>query len=157
MSAFPAWTISLLRRGWQVLVVVGMLVLLFTALVLTRPSADAAGPYRVPHDPRIEDRLGIRVERAAVVADGGIVEIRYTVLDGQKASRFQNDTHHPPVLRSERRRGDVYRAALMKQGHDLRPGQTYYILYLNNGGAIRSGDTIDIDAGGIHLQHVPVR
>jgi hypothetical protein len=92
-----------------------------------------------------------------VVADGGIVELRYTVLDGQKASKFQNDVHHPPVLRSERRKGDVYRAALMKQGHELRPGQTYYILYLNNGHAIRSGETLEVEAGGAKLQHVPVR
>jgi hypothetical protein len=45
----------------------------------------------------------------------------------------------------------------MKQGHELRPGQTYYILYLNNGNAIRSGETLDVEANGFHLPHVPVR
>ncbi|WP_103343839.1 hypothetical protein [Amycolatopsis sp. CA-126428] len=119
--------------------------------------ADAGKPYTVPSDSKMEGSLGIRVQQAAVVADGGIVELRYTVLDSQKASRFQNDVHHPPVLHSERRQGDVYRAALMKQGHELRPGQTYYILYLNNAHAIRSGETLSIEAGGSKLQHVPVR
>ncbi|MET8846788.1 hypothetical protein [Amycolatopsis sp. NPDC004625] len=119
--------------------------------------AGAGKPYAVPSDANMESSLGIRVQQAAVVADGGIVELRYTVLDSQKASRFQNDVHHPPVLRSERRQGEVYRAALMKQGHELRPGQTYYILYLNNAHAIRSGETLSIEAGGSKLPHVPVR
>ena len=41
----------------------------------------------------------------------------------------------------------AWRAALMKQGHDLRPGQSYYILYLNNASAIKRGDKIEISAG----------
>ena len=128
------------------------------ALVWAAQAPAGAGkPYTVPSDAKMESSLGIRVQQAAVVADGGIVELRYTVLDSQKASRFQNDVHHPPVLHSERRKGDVYRAALMKQGHELRPGQTYYILYLNNAHAIRSGETLEIEAGGSKLQHVPVR
>jgi hypothetical protein len=79
------------------------------------------------------------------------------VLDTQKGSAFQNDTKHPPVLRSERNGKVAWRAALMKQGHELRPGQTYYILYLNNGSAIKRGDKIEITAGSNKLVHVPVR
>jgi hypothetical protein len=45
----------------------------------------------------------------------------------------------------------------MRQGHELRPGQSYYILYLNNQRAIRPGDTLEIDAGGQTLAKVPVR
>jgi hypothetical protein len=147
------------RRGAVRIAVLAVLVLGFAAALVWRVQtpADAGKPYRVPEDRQLESSLGIRISQAAVVADGGLVEIRYTVLDGQKASTFQNDVHHPPVLHSERRTGDVYRAALMKQGHELRPGQTYYILYLNNANAIRSGETLEIDAGGAQLQHVPVR
>jgi hypothetical protein len=121
------------------------------------PTAAARGPYRVPQDPSMESSLGIRIKQIAVVGDGGLVEVRYTVLDSQKASRFQNDTHHPPVLRSERRSGVVYRTALMKQGHELRPGQTYYLLYLNNANTVRSGEPVEVSAGGTKLRHVPVR
>jgi hypothetical protein len=99
----------------------------------------------------------VRFSQAAVVADGGLVELRYVVLDTQKASAFQNDIKHPPTLRNERNGKTAWRAALMKQGHELRPGQSYYLLYLNNQGAIKRGDKIAIDAGQRHLQHVPVR
>lgn len=120
-------------------------------------AAEAKSDYRVPTDPAMENSLGIRVDAAQLVAGDGIVEVRYTVLDAQKASKFQNDVHHPPVLHSERRAGDVYRTALMKQGHDLRPGQSYYVLYLNNANTIRRGDTIEIADGPNHLAHIPVR
>lgn len=146
------------RTPFRVLVV-GLAVALLGALAAQfGAGAFAARPYQVPTDPGVESELGIRVERVALVADTGIVEIRYTVLDNQKASRFQNDVHHPPTLRSEQHGGNIYRTALMKQAHDLRPGQTYYVLYLNNGGAVHRGDTIELNTLGNHkLAHLPVQ
>lgn len=159
MTEYRAWLGAWAGRRSVRIGLTALLVLILAGALAGRiqSAAEARRPYTVPHNADMENRLGVRFERAAVVADGGIVEIRYTVLDSQKASRFQNDVHHPPLLRSERRKGDVYRAALMKQGHQLRPGQTYYILYLNNANTIRPGDTIEIDAGDAALVHVPVR
>jgi hypothetical protein len=146
------------RPGFRVLVVALVIAVLGAGAALVGGGAFAQGPRKVPQDPGVESELGIRVDRAAVVADGGIVLIRYTVLDNQKASRFQNDVHHPPVLHSEQHGGDIYRTALMRQGHDLRPGQSYYVLYLNNKGAVRRGDTITMDTPGKHrLLHIPVQ
>jgi hypothetical protein len=119
--------------------------------------AEARKPYQVPQDARLEASLGIRFTEAAVVADGGLVELRYTVLDTQRASNFQNDVQHPPVIYGQDRRKPVYRTALMKQGHTLRPGQTYFILYENNSGAVHTGGTLEIDAGNSKLVNVPVR
>ena len=79
------------------------------------------------------------------------------MLDTQKGSAFQNDTKHPPLLKNERNGKTAWRAALMKQGHELRPGQSYYILYLNNANAIKRGDNIEIQAGPHKLAHVRVR
>jgi hypothetical protein len=131
---------------------------LVVALSLHGGSADARKKYDVPQSATLESKLGIRITQAAVVADGGLVELRYTVLDANKATTFQNDVHHPPVLKSSKRGNHaLYRTALMKQGHSLRPGQTYYILYLNNHNAVRSGENLEIDAGGDRLTNVPVR
>ena len=139
--------------------VVGLLVLLLLAAVAWRTTgpAEAGGRYDVPRSSGLEAKLGVRFVQAAVVADGGIVELRYQVLDAQKASAFQRKVHSPPVLRSESRPGALYRTALMRQGHELRPGQDYYILYLNNKRAVRSGETLRIEAGDQELAKVPVR
>ena len=136
------------------------MVLLLVASVAWRTtgrSAEARRRYAVPENASMEAKLGVRFVQAAVVADGGLVELRYTVLDAQKASAFQRRVHNPPTLHSEKRSGTLYRTALMRQGHDLRPGQDYYILYLNNKGAVRPGETMEIDAGGQKLAKVPVR
>jgi hypothetical protein len=146
------------RAGLRLLVL-ALVLLLVAALAwrTTGQQAEARRGYSVPENATMEAQLGVRFVQAAVVADGGLVELRYTVLDAQKASAFQRKVHNPPTLRSEKRTGSLYRTALMRQGHDLRPGQDYYILYLNNKGAVRSGETMEIDAGGQKLAKVPVR
>lgn len=138
-----------------------LLALVFLAALALRVGAGPASAgrgYHVPDDARMESRLGIRFTQAALVGDGGLIELRYTVLDTEKASKFQSDVQHPPVVRSERNRKDpVYRTALMRQGHELRPGQSYFLLYQNNHGAVRKGDMIEIQVPGGRLLHVPVR
>jgi hypothetical protein len=139
--------------------IIGLLALGLIAAVVVRfdGAATAKAQYTVPQDGQLENSLGVRFTQAAVVGDGGLVEIRYTVLDAQRASAFQNDVKHPPTLKNERTGKTAWRAALMKQGHTLRPGQTYYILYLNNKNAIKPGDQIEIATPSRHLVHVPVR
>ncbi|MEU3455168.1 hypothetical protein ABZ671_16450 [Micromonospora sp. NPDC006766] len=136
-----------------------LLVLALVAVSIVRFGgyADARQGYAVPQDGQLESALGVRFTQAAVVGDGGLVELRYVVLDTQKASAFQNDTKHPPRLRNERSGKLAWRAALMKQGHELRPGQSYYLLYLNNDNAVKRGDKIEITSGQRRLAHVPVR
>ncbi len=146
------------RRGWTALTLLLALALAAVLMVrFTGASADAAPHYNVPHDGQMEASLGVRFTQAALVGDGGLVELRYVVLDTEKATRFQSDTKHPPRLKSERNGKVAWRAALMRQGHSLLPGQSYFILYENYQGAIKRGDSIQVDSGNQHLQHVPVR
>jgi hypothetical protein len=120
---------------------------------LVPTSAASTG---VPRSTAIEDQYGIRISRVAVVADGGLVTMSYTVLDAQKAERFQADQAHPPHLLSEDRDGGTGRVALMKQGHVLRPGQTYYLVFQDTAGALRSGEHVTVVEGALRLEHVPV-
>ena len=39
----------------------------------------------------MEDALGIRISRVAVVGDGGLITMSYVVLDAEKAAKFQLD------------------------------------------------------------------
>ena len=109
-----------------------------------------------PQNAALEDKLGVRFSRVAVVGDGGLVTVSYVVLDSEKASRFQTDQAHPPVLVSESRSESTKRVSLMRQGHDLRAGQTYYLVYQNTHAALRSGEQATIVEGDVHLVHVPV-
>jgi hypothetical protein len=154
-----AMNLSIRRAPVLYWVTIVLLTLLLSAAAIGRfaTSADARDPYSVPQDGQLESILGVRFVQAALVGDDGLVEISYTVLDTQRASKFQNDVKHPPVLRNERTGKTAWRTALMRQGHELRPGQTYYILYLNNQNAIKRGDKLEIGTTARKLAHVPVR
>jgi hypothetical protein len=158
MTLVTHWSPVIRRQAGRIMIV--LLALGLIAAVGWRfagAPADAKDRYAVPQDGKMESQLGVRFTQAAVVADGGIVEVRYTVLDTQRASAFQNDVKHPPLLKNEKNGKTAWRTALMKQGHELRPGQTYYVLYLNNKNAIKRGDKIEISIGSRKLAHVPVR
>jgi hypothetical protein len=135
---------------------VAALVIAVTALVARGVWAAAQAPPSFPQSSAMEAELGVRFSRVAVVADGGLVTLSYVVLDAEKAKRFQSDTAHPPVLRSEARDGQTSRVSLMRQGHTLRPGSTYYLVYQNTRGALRADELATIEYGGLSLRHVPV-
>jgi hypothetical protein len=85
-----------------------------------------------------------------------LITLTYVVLDSEKATRFQSDVGHPPELRSEARDGGTKRVSIMKQGHTLRAGQTYYLVYQNTKGALRHGEKTSIQVGNLVLPHAPV-
>jgi hypothetical protein len=113
-------------------------------------------PGTFPQSAAMEQQYGVRFSRIAVVGDGGLITLTYVVLDSEKAGRFQADVQHPPELRSEERAGGTKRISVMKQGHTLRPGQTYYLVYQNTKGALRHGERASILLGDLTLRHAPV-
>jgi hypothetical protein len=133
-------------------------VLLFGGLVVVRGPAQVAHhtPPAVPRSSAMEKLTGVRFSRVVVVGDGGLVTAFYVVIDPEKATQFQADRDHPPHLAAEKRDGGTSRASIMRAGHLMRAGQTYYLVYQNTRGAIRSGETISIRYGGVTLRHVPV-
>ena len=145
-------------RARTALAVVAVLVVAVLGLLgarALRGGGDDPG-RAVPQSAEMETTLGVRISRVAVVGDGGLVTLSYVVLDVDKASRFQADTKHPPVLRSEARDGATSRVSVMRQGHINRAGATYYFVYQNTGGALRAGEDVTIEYGGRRLEHVPV-
>ena len=145
-------------RARTALAVVAVLVVAVLGLLGARAlRAGDDDPGRpVPQSAEMETALGVRMSRVAVVGDGGLVTLSYVVLDVDKATRFQADTKHPPVLRSEARDGSTSRVSIMRQGHINRAGATYYFVYQNTGGALRAGEDVTIEYAGLRLEHVPV-
>lgn len=161
----PGWIPAWIRTGmpaarWRNAVLVVVLTALLCAagigarVALADRGSD--GPAVMPQSTAMQQQFGIRFTRVAVVADGGLITLSYVVLDPEKAQLFQDDRAHPPKLSSESRSLSTTRVALMKQGHTLRAGQTYYLVYENTRGAIRPGEKITITDGSLSLAHVPV-
>ncbi|MEO7132483.1 MAG: hypothetical protein ABIZ07_14025 [Dermatophilaceae bacterium] len=153
----PSGTRSRVAARVVLAAIVGGLVLALVILIVPglwpRPAEATAG---VPQSTAMESTLGVRFSRVAVVGDGGLVTLSYVVLDAEKAAAFQSDVTHPPVLASESRDESTRRVSIMRPGHNMRAGSTYYLVYQNTAGALHPDEFTTIIYGGLSLPHVPV-
>ena len=133
-----------------VLVVVGVAGFLLRGSLTPHPAQGATAPI----SPEIEARWGVRVTQIGVTADGGLVDFRYIVLDSDKALEMQKDVSKLPVLVAESSGTLVNSAAAMTAKHDLNVGQTYFLLYRNTNGAIKSGTPVTVKFGDMALEHM---
>jgi hypothetical protein len=111
-------------------------------------------PGTMPVSEEIEEKFGVRFTFLAITAEGGMVELRYRVIDEDKAANFGHYTETAPMLVSEDT-GKIVDVTIMGlHNHRVEPGRTYYILYRNTGGALKSGRPATIAIGSYKLEHV---
>jgi len=111
----------------------------------------------VPLSADIEAKWGIRVTQVAVTADGGLVELRFVVLDSEKASAMMNSVNNLPVMHPDGTNLLVNSAAQMSEHSVLTAGQTYFLLYRNTSGVVKRGASLTIAFGDLHIDHVIAR
>ena len=117
-------------------------------------ARSAPDPTIMPISPAIEEQWGVRVTQIGVTADGGLVDFRFIVLDPDKALAALQDVNKLPVLVAEDTGTVVNSVALHGREHNLNPGQTYFLLYRNTGGAIKPGGAVTVKFGDLLLEHV---
>jgi hypothetical protein len=101
------------------------------------------------------ERSGVRVERVAVTGDGGLVDLRFLVVDADKAAAVHD---LPPLLIDERTGGVINRPWMgHAHTHGLKLGVGYYVIFENTGMLIRSGSRVTVQLGNAWLRHVRVR
>jgi hypothetical protein len=102
-------------------------------------------------------RHGISVNLIAVTAAGGLVELRYQVVDPDKAAPILHDPALAPVLVAEDSgRTLVMAAPPHRHGGDLKLGATYFFLIANAHNALRPGEQVTLVIGDARLEHVMV-
>jgi hypothetical protein len=138
------------------LAAVAVVVAPIVAYLLTQRSSDgrSQSPPIVTAAGLVE-RSGVRVERVAVTGDGGLVDLRFLVVDADKAASV-NET--PPLLIDERTGGVIDRPWMgHAHTHGLKLGVGYYVIFENAGTLIRSGGRVTVQLGDARLPHVRVR
>ena len=102
-------------------------------------------------------RSGVRIVRVAVSGAGGLVDLRYQVVDSEKATSVHSTTTPPLVI--DERSGAVIDRLFMGHIHSQKPkvGLTYYLLFDNPGDVVRSGGLVTVQLGDARLAHVPVQ
>ena len=101
---------------------------------------------------------GIDVNLVAVTAAGGLVELRYQVVDADKASPILHDEDLAPALVDEESgRTIVMSAPPHRHSGQLQLGATYFFLLANANNALHGGDEVTLVIGDARLEHIAVQ
>jgi hypothetical protein len=121
------------------------------------PATIAERMAAMPVSAEIETKYGVRISMVAVTADGGLIDLRYTVIDPDKAALMTDSLDALPVLVAGNGTSMAQRGAGHRHGQNLKAGISYFLLYTNEQNAIRPGDKVMVRVGDLHLDGVPVR
>ncbi len=101
-----------------------------------------------------EAKWGIRITLIGVTADGGLVDLRYQVIDAQKAGTIATDKTTVPTLIDEQTGTEIASSVMSHSKHVIVAGQTYFQLYRNPQGAIQHGHPVTVKIGDIQIAHL---
>jgi hypothetical protein len=124
----------------------------------TRSSAGSSAHFSpVVSTAGLAARSGVRVVRVALTGGDGLVDLRYQVVDAEKAVSL-HAAATPPLLIDERT-GAVVKDVLMGHRETGTPkaGLTYYIIFLNSGAVLAKGSRVTVQLGDARLAHVRVQ
>ncbi len=117
----------------------------------------ASMPASIPGLPATEaeiaDKWGVRVTHIAVLADGGLIDFRFQVLDPEKAGPVMEvDTR--PHLYVEKTGQEVSSLYHIMHNHGIPAGESHYLIYNNSNGAIKRGEAVSVVFGTMRLEHI---
>jgi hypothetical protein len=101
-------------------------------------------------------RSGVRISRVAVTGDGGLVDLRFQVVNPERASAL-HDQNTPPAVVDEQT-GLVVHELFMDHSHKgpYKTGVTYYLVFNNPGNWVHHGSRVTVLLGNAEVEHVLV-
>jgi hypothetical protein len=113
----------------------------------TRPAVSAAG---------LAQRSGVKITQVAVTGNGGLVDLRFQVIDPDLANAL-HEAGTPPAVVDEQS-GLVVHDLFMGHSHSdsFKAGVTYYLVFENPGNLVRRGDKVTVLLGDAQVEHVRI-
>lgn len=123
-------------------------------LLASRPAGNAGAPPEALQQAELLEKAGVRLVRVAVTGGGGLVDLRYQVVDASKALAV-HDPKTPPALIA---RGRLLTRPFMGHlPHNVpQAGRTYYVIFENTRYAVRRGRAVTVELAGVRLEDVAV-
>ena len=150
------------KVSWQGLALVAgclLLVSLAVWMVVAQYTHGGSGRQDAAGAPKVtfEEATGVRLLWVAVTAGGGMIDLRYQVLDPDKAL-IVHDQKRPPKIIDEAT-GRTISRPWMAHGHKrrLRMAASYYQLLMNSGRIIKRGSPVTVVIGEARLEHIVVQ
>ncbi len=148
------------RRWWAALVAVAVLATAAgTYAVVGRGGGRDAGPLPVGavSERVMEERYGVRIDLVGLAALGGLIELRFTVVDKDKAIGLFHDAAMKPDIVVEKSGTVLHPPSGMAHKLTLLNGASYFMLFTNVGDAVHEGDLVSIAVEQVRVEHVAVQ
>lgn len=148
------------RRWWAAAAAAAVLAATLGSYALShRGSAAARGPLPTGAvtSAVMEERYGVRIDLVGLAALGGLMELRFTVLDKDKATGLFHDQSMEPEIVVEKNGTVLHPPSGMAHKLVLLNGASYFMLFTNVNDAVHEGDLVSIAVQQVRLEHVPVQ
>jgi hypothetical protein len=105
----------------------------------------------------LQARSGVRISQLDVTGAGGLIDLRFQVVDPSRAASVHSPAT-PPMLVDERT-GVVVNQLFMGHQHrsGMKAGQSYYLIFNNPGNLVERGSRVTVQLGAARVAHVPVQ
>ncbi|MEZ4866171.1 MAG: hypothetical protein R3C14_32945 [Caldilineaceae bacterium] len=155
----PTRPLRWLKYTLQAMVLLPVVAVFFLYRIWSAPpastTASAQPTTTVVSAETLAERFGLQITLIGVTAGGGIVDLRYKILDKDKAEFMVGDPDNPPILIAEES-GVTLTAPnqAMKHHSELVEGRTQYRFYPNTNNAVRPGSPVSVVIGSIRLESI---
>jgi len=164
------------RRPWAVrrarrdgLVVGALLTVTAAGLVVIWPTSSSGGhdhgESKVPvswarpvvSDTGLAARSGVRITHVATTGGGGLVDLRYEVVDPDAAAALHGASTPPAIVDEES--GLIVQDLLMGHSHSgsFKAGVSYYYVFIDPVNWVHRGDKVTVLLGDAQVEHVVVK
>ena len=117
-------------------------------LALQRPIVTEAG---------LAEASGVQIVYVALTGGGGLIDLRYQVIDPDKANAVHDENNPPTIV--DNATGVVVNSLLMGHSHTgtFTAGQTYYMIFENPGNIVQSGNKVSVFLGNAEVDDIIVK
>ena len=106
---------------------------------------------------QLEQQYGVRLDVLGLLASGGLLELKFQVLDADKAAALFGPTKDMPVLAVEGSTQVLQSASGMKHHFEILDGATYFFLYTNVANAVHEGSQVAFVIDDVRIPHLVVQ
>lgn len=139
------------------------LVLALLMLALTRPPAPPSAPVGsldeadLAQVAAVQETWGIRITLVAITGGGGMVDLRFQVIDPDKALGLLDPENFPALIDETSEQALTKTAGHGGHSKSFKAGRTAYLLYENTGRLLRPGSRVTLQIGDVIVENVFVR
>ncbi|MFM2072501.1 MAG: hypothetical protein RLZZ623_2764 [Actinomycetota bacterium] len=123
----------------------------------TTTHTTTASSASMPTNAEIESKYGIKFLSVDITAAGGMIQVRFQVLDSDKAEAVHAAPTTPFVIAGDGTKfADPGMVGHSHVGKAKPAGATDFVLLANSAGSVKPGDKVSIQVGDLQLRNVTV-